>query len=81
MLGEEIRKARKAVGLTQEQLAFAAGLHPTYISMLENNRTSPTLDVIFRLCVPLKVRPHRLILRVERALAEAGRPYQGRRRR
>ena len=41
MLGEELRKARKAADTTQEQLAFAAGLHPTQISHLEGGKKFP----------------------------------------
>lgn len=50
MLGDELRKAREAAGLTQEKLAFAAGLDRTYISQLEHDKKSPTLDVLFRIC-------------------------------
>lgn len=65
MFGQELRNARLQARLTQEALAFKADLHPTYISMLENDKKSPTLDVIFRLCRALKVQPHVLIRRVE----------------
>ena len=67
MLGIELRKARKAAGLTQERLAFAANLDRTYISQLENDKKSPTLDVLFRLCEALGVSAAKLIARVERA--------------
>lgn len=46
-----VREARKAAGLSQEALADAAGLHRTYISLLERARRSPTvctLDAIGR---------------------------------
>ena len=66
MLGEQLRKARQKAGLTQEELSFRAGLDRTYISMLEHDKKSPTLDVIFRLCDALGVPASRLIARVER---------------
>jgi len=69
MLGEELRKARKAADMTQEKLAFEAQLDRTYISMLENNKKSPTLDVIFRLCDALHISASRLIARVEKKRA------------
>jgi transcriptional regulator with XRE-family HTH domain len=37
MLGEELRKAREAAGLTQERLAFRAGFSRPYISQLERD--------------------------------------------
>ena len=65
MLGEELRKARQKAGLTQEKLAFAAGVDRTYVSQLEHNKKSPTLDVLFRLCDALGIHASALIARVE----------------
>ena len=65
MLGDELRKARESAGLTQEELAFKARVHRTYISMLERDKKSPTLEVMFRLCRALEVSPSNLIARIE----------------
>ena len=65
MLGEQIRKAREAAGLTQEELAFRAGVHRTYVSLLERDKKSPTIDVLFRLCDAIGLRTSELIRRVE----------------
>ena len=67
MLGEQIRKAREAAGLTQEELAFRAGVHRTYVSLLERDKKSPTIDVLFRLCDAIGLRTSELIRRVEEA--------------
>jgi len=67
MLGEQLRRARKAAGLTQEQVAFKANLDRTYISQLEHDKKSPTVDVLFRLCEALGVQAARIIARVEKA--------------
>jgi transcriptional regulator with XRE-family HTH domain len=48
-LARKIRELRLKKGITQERLAFLAGLHPTYISMLENGRKSPTVDALERI--------------------------------
>ncbi|MEO8493888.1 MAG: helix-turn-helix transcriptional regulator [Planctomycetota bacterium] len=66
MLGEELQKARKQAGLTQETLAFEAGVDRTYISQLEHDKKSPTLDVLFRISAALGVKASVLIARVER---------------
>ncbi len=50
MLGEEIRKARLKAGLTQERLAFKAGVSRQYVSVLELNEKSPTVDTLIRVC-------------------------------
>ena len=66
MIGKELRKARLKAGLSQEELADKAGVHRTYVSLLERDRRSPTLDVFFRLCKALGVRPTTFIARVEK---------------
>ena len=70
MLGEELRKAREAAGLTQEKLAFKAGVHRTYVSLLERNLKSPTLSMLFRLCKALGISAAELVARVEKAMNE-----------
>ena len=67
MLGTELRNARDAAKLTQEELSFAAKVDRTYISQLENDKKSPTLDVLFRLCDAMGVSAAELISRVEKS--------------
>ena len=67
MLGVQLRKARLAAGLTQEQLAVRAGISREYVSLLEHDRKSPTLDMLFRLCRAMGVGAANIIGRVERA--------------
>ncbi len=67
MLGEELRKARMAAKLTQEQLSFAAEIDRSYISLLEHDKKSPTVDMLFRLCDTLGVSASSLLARVEAA--------------
>lgn len=71
MLGDELRKAREAADLTQEQLSFAAEIDRTYISQLENNRKSPTVDVLIRICKALGVSASEVLARVERSAKPA----------
>ena len=53
--GQAIRRRRVAAGLSQESLANAAKLHPTYISLLERGLREPKLTSIRKLAVALKV--------------------------
>ena len=71
MIGEELRKAREAAGLSQEELAFEAGLSRPYVSILERDLKSPTLQSLFRICAALGIRASVLVARVERAKARA----------
>jgi len=68
MLGAELRTAREAAGLTQEELASRAGVHRTYISFLERDIKSPTLNVLFRICAALDISPAQLVSRIEKKL-------------
>lgn len=67
MLGKELRQSREMAEMTQEQLAFAAEIDRTYLSQLENDKKSPTLNVLFRLCDALKVPAAELVARVDKA--------------
>lgn len=51
--GGVIRARREAAGLSQEALADAAGLHRTYISLLERGQRNPSLEVIHALALGL----------------------------
>lgn len=73
MLGDELRKARLKAGLTQEQVAAQARISREYVSQLERNRQSPTVDMLLRVCAMLKVSASRLIAKVEKA-DSGGRP-------
>ena len=69
MLGAELKKARLKAGLTQEELAFRADVHRTYVSMLEREKGSPTLDTLMKLCAALGVRASDMVRRIERSRA------------
>jgi transcriptional regulator with XRE-family HTH domain len=59
--GTAVRNRRKGVGLSQEKLAERAGLHPTYIGMIERGVRNATLDVAARIAKALKVELPKLI--------------------
>ena len=47
--GKIVRARREAVGVSQEALADQAGLHRTYISMLERGQRMPSIEVVRKL--------------------------------
>ena len=65
MLGPELRKAREAAGLTQEQVAARAKISREYVSHLERGEYSPTLDVLLRVCAALGVKAWQVVRKVE----------------
>ena len=66
MVGDELRVARLAAHWTQEKLAEEAEISRNYVSLLELNRKSPTVDVLLAVCEALGVSTTDLIRRVER---------------
>jgi transcriptional regulator with XRE-family HTH domain len=60
-LGREIRRHRKALGLSQEVLAERAGLHRNYVGFLERGERNPSATTIFVLARALEVRVSDLV--------------------
>jgi len=53
--GEKVRELRKKRGLSQEELAFKADLHRTYIGMIERAEKNITLVNIERIANALEI--------------------------
>ncbi|MCP5391455.1 MAG: helix-turn-helix transcriptional regulator [Sphingomonadaceae bacterium] len=60
-----LRRYRKAVGLSQEELAHRAQIDRTYVSSLERCQYAATLDVIEKLAVELGIDPAELLAGAE----------------
>lgn len=58
--GHEIRRRRKALEMTIEQLAEKAGLTPNYLGTLEVGRRDPSLSTVLALAKGLGVPPAEL---------------------
>lgn len=65
LFGREVARLRKQLGISQEELAFRAEVHRTYISQLERGLKSPTLCVILKLSRALKVSTRTLLSAVK----------------
>ena len=59
--GEKVRKLREEKELSQEELAFRAGLHRTYIGMIERGEKNITLRNIEKIANALEVRVEDLL--------------------
>ena len=55
--GENVRFWRKKRGLSQEEFADRADLHPTYVSGIETGRRNPTLRIVERISTALEINP------------------------
>lgn len=54
-LATNLKRLRAKHGWSQEQLAFEAGIHRTYISDLERGARNPTILLLEKLALPLGV--------------------------
>ena len=61
LFGKNVRELRQKKGLSQEKLAEIAGLHRTYIGMIERAEKNITLLNIAKIAKALKVLPSELI--------------------
>ncbi len=60
-LSENVRLLRGSLRLSQEQLAFEAGVDRTLVSKIERTIANPTLEVLTKLAVVLGVPVARLL--------------------
>jgi len=64
IVARNLRVLRKQKGLTQEELAFQAGINRNYVGQIEREEKSPTVDVIEKLSGSLGVSPAAILSRV-----------------
>lgn len=60
-LGERIQKLRSEKGLSQEDLAFEAGLHRTYISHVERGSRNITVLGLCKIAKGLDMEPYEVL--------------------
>ena len=61
LFGHNVRRIRKEAGLSQEELAYRAKLHRTYISSIERGERNVSVENIFAIADALKVPPGDLL--------------------
>ncbi|HEX5057652.1 MAG TPA: helix-turn-helix transcriptional regulator [Gammaproteobacteria bacterium] len=65
LFGRNVKTIRKEKGLSQEELASKAGVHRTYVGMIERGEKNITLTNILKLSGALKVSPSSLLENVK----------------
>ena len=58
--GQNLRRCRRAAGLSQEDVAFLASLHRTEIGLLERGQRRARVDTVVRLAAAVSVPPGEL---------------------
>ena len=60
-LGLALQQRRLEVGLSQEDLAEKAGLHRTYVSLIERKSCNFSIKIYMRLAYALEINPAELM--------------------
>jgi transcriptional regulator with XRE-family HTH domain len=61
LFSASVAAERRRLRLTQEDLAYAGGLHRTYIGAVERGEANVTLDVVDQIASALGVPPCQLV--------------------
>jgi transcriptional regulator with XRE-family HTH domain len=69
--GKKLAEARRAAGLTQQELADKAGVHISHVQRIEAGTSQPTVDVLKRLAEALQVSIDLLVFSKPSAEAES----------
>ena len=55
LFGQNVRRAREKNGWSQDRLSEESGLHRTYISGIERGVRNPTIEIVQRIAVALRI--------------------------
>ena len=66
VVARNLRVLRKQKGLSQEELAFQAGINRNYVGQIEREEKSPTVDMVEKLAAALGVMPEELFFQQAR---------------
>ncbi|MCI8397920.1 MAG: helix-turn-helix transcriptional regulator [Oscillibacter sp.] len=65
-VGHAIKESLKRKELTQDVLSSLAGLDRTHYSKIERGLRSPNIDSLFKILAALDIKPHELMIEIER---------------
>ena len=64
--GKAVRRLRNEAEVSQESLAAAAGVHRTYMGLVERGRVAPTIVVVEKIAAALRMAGSELLAEAER---------------
>lgn len=62
-IGEAVREIRKEKGISQEKLALDSNISRRYVYLLESGQCSPTIKILEKIAVSLKVKVYDIVYR------------------
>ncbi|MFC1711205.1 helix-turn-helix domain-containing protein [Patescibacteria group bacterium] len=60
-LGKNLKKARLKAGMTQEEVAIKAKIHPNYFARIERGEANPSQEKLFGIAKALKVNSSKIL--------------------
>jgi transcriptional regulator with XRE-family HTH domain len=69
IFGDQVRRRRLALGLTQEEYAHRSGIDISFISRVERGLTQPSIGVLLQMARSLDTTGGEMIGELERTLA------------
>jgi len=70
MFGKVVRQYREKLGLSQEDFADVAGIHRTYVSLIERGKVQVSIGIAHKLAVALGVPLSRMWRELEQQLGD-----------
>lgn len=62
----EIKLRRATLGISQEELAFRAAVHRSFMTKVELAESQPSLTTLFRLAAGLEIEPEDLVAAISK---------------
>jgi len=63
--GENLRRARRRAGISQEELGMRSSLHRTEIGLLERGERVPRIDTLIKVAAALTIPPGDLLAGID----------------
>jgi transcriptional regulator with XRE-family HTH domain len=63
--GENLRRSRRRVGISQEELGMRSSLHRTEIGLLERGARVPRIDTLIKIAFALAIPPGELLTGID----------------
>lgn len=62
IIGRQVKKIRKRIGMTQIDVAERCGIYRSYLSRIESGKANPTISILADLAQTLKVEIEDLLI-------------------
>lgn len=72
--GQRLKILRKYKKMSQDDVSLSTGINRSYLSDIENGKSSPTLDTVEKLAIALNVAPYEFLIF---SVAEPSKTYDG----